>query len=107
MTCTCDLINETLILELGQLRHRVETIGLVWSLTVSLTTDNVRICSMLRTYSGLGFARRRERISKIPNVRPLWKFPWSYKNTFFVHARSKFEALLGQYCTYSGLFAGL
>ena len=69
-----------LIFDLGQLRHRVETIYWVGPLTVSSTSANDRIYTRrLETIVVLASQlRRRERTNKIPNVGQLCKFPWAY-----------------------------
>ena len=54
--------------------------NLVGPLTVSRTSANDRICSMLRNYSGLWLTRRRERTNKIQNVGPLCNSSGPIKN---------------------------
>ena len=108
-TYTWTHIYETIIFELGQLRHRVERIGLAHSQYQVLPPMTV-FARHLETILVMAWQDVVNGPTKSRVLGPLCKFPWtywiSYKYTFSVQTRRTRETLLEQYCTNNGVFVG-
>ena len=113
-------MNECRVYEFERVTHKWNVNIRIWSVTTSSRNNWVGVLTVSRTSANLSDAYKLFSFgphktswtgNKIPNAGLRCKFSWaywkSYKYTFLVHVRRKFETLWGQYCTNNGVFNGV